>query len=788
MPLPMLRALTRSILQRLSISKIGTVVLPIMFVFAPESKAGMPPGAKGWLYQHNLTLYFAETPLQACLSFLPAFGLRYTGIDPLVKLDGTWNGGSYMCRYAFSHPNVPYGLSTMLFCETGYHVRWPGICVRREDDPPPPGCSASSTGTTVGNPVFVTSGGKFQRENDFAAGPSESLDVVRVYRSLGPAPTPGEPYRAWKFSFEQELRFTKSVDSGMPGTAIVVEADQSLRKFAWNGSRYISPDPDLTLTPSVNSSDGWFYTNANGTIIHFKRIGEVILPVNSATKEGRVTRFNYVDPSTMEIEDNFGRRISVKKTDGIVHEIQSASLKAEYSNESIDLGFMRGSRLTSVRLVDGQGAEISLRKYQYPVGEPNYTDWFFMTGVIDENGANYATYNYDETGRVLLSEHANGADRYVFAYPGDNDRIVEDPLGTKRSFKLVESGSAQRVSKLDQPAGKGCAPAAIAFEYVNEKVSSRTDFNGYKICYWNEGPRRLEAVRVEGKPAAESCGVSDAKLSQDQRKVSTQWHPVWNVQTGIAEPLKITRFVYNGEKDGNGRTISCADGGTLPGGLPLAVVCAKIEQGTSDANGAAGFQASPIGTQRVYNFTYNRFGQVVSASEPGPNGAGNIVTKYDYYSDTSAAHTAGDLSKITNPKGQVTEYLEYTPSGLPLRVRELNGAISSQSWDSRGQLIERIENVGSKGEAKSTYQYDAVGQLTRLHSPDSTDIYYEYDDAHRLICVRDGEGNSARYTLDSMGNRILEEISNPLGVVRKRISRTYDSLNRLIRTVEGAKK
>ena len=55
------------------------------------------------------------------------------------------------------------------------------------------------------------------------------------------------------------------------------------------------------------------------------------------------------------------------------------------------------------------------------------------------------------------------------------------------------------------------------------------------------------------------------------------------------------------------------------------------------------------------------------------------------------------------------------------------------------------------------------------------------DAPHRLTAIPDHKGNRIDYTLDAMGNRTAEQVTDPGGVLVKNIARVIDALNRVER-------
>jgi YD repeat-containing protein len=346
-----------------------------------------------------------------------------------------------------------------------------------------------------------------------------------------------------------------------------------------------------------------------------------------------------------------------------------------------------------------------------------------------------------------------------------------------------------------QPGGAGCGPASSSITYdAQANVTSRTDFTNRKTCYANDLSRNLETARVEGLTAATACPTDASTYvpaaGTEQRKQLTQWHPDWRLESRRAEPKKLTTWVYNGQPDptaGNAIT-TCAPTDALVDGKPIAVVCKQVEQATSDETGGAGFGATAVGTARIQRWTYNRWGQVLTANGPrtdNPGGRDDLTT-YEYYADTQTDWTMGDLKQVTNALGHVTRYPKYDRNGRLLQQIDPNGAVTDTAYTPRGWLKEvKLTPAGSATSQRTVYEYDPVGQMTRATLPDGTSATYTYDAARRLTDVADSAGNRVSYTLDAMGNRTKEEWKDPGGQLRKTLTRSIDALNRVQQVVGG---
>ena len=185
--------------------------------------------------------------------------------------------------------------------------------------------------------------------------------------------------------------------------------------------------------------------------------------------------------------------------------------------------------------------------------------------------------------------------------------------------------------------------------------------------------------------------------------------------------------------------------------------------------------------------TCPRIGLLLSIDGPRTDIAD--TTNYTYYpsddpacatAPTTCAHRKGDLWKVTNALGQVTETLAYDGAGRPLSVKDANGVITDFRYDARGHLTLRKVRGSAEAESRLTrIAYWPTGLVKRVTPPDGSYTVYHYDAAQRLTGIDDNAGNRIRYTLDNAGNRINEDTRDPSGTLTRRLSRVHDELGRL---------
>lgn len=500
----------------------------------------------------------------------------------------------------------------------------------------------------------------------------------------------------------------------------------------------------------------------------------------------------------IEAQDSFGRslRFAYKPSIGTPGRHLLATVN-DAAGGTLTLGHDSADRLVSLTWPDGHQ-----RRFLYESG----THPSALTGVVDENGSRYATFGYDAQGRATSTAHAGGADAASVAYATAPQVRVTERLDTAcnvvfRSFDWAppqgttvtsDTGAVSAwgsttvlgrtaLTGQSQPAGSGCAASASQQGYdANGNIASRDDFNGTRVCLAHDPGRNLETVRVEGLAggsAGTACSAvveAGAALPAGARKVSTQWHPDWKLPTKTATAGVVTTSVYHGQPDPfNGNALaSCAPADAVQrDGKPIAVLCRKVEQATDDADGAQGFAAALQAgvAPRVWQWTYNRQGQVLTSTDP----RGGVST-HAYYADTTTDHRVGDLRSSTNAAGHVTQFTRYDAHGQLLEAIDPNGVVNRYTYDAR----RRLTSATVAGQT-TLHEYAPTGLLSKTTAPDGSFVTYGHDAAHRLVSVADSLGNRIDYTLDSTGQRTAERVTDPSGVLRWQVARSIDALGRV---------
>jgi YD repeat-containing protein len=482
---------------------------------------------------------------------------------------------------------------------------------------------------------------------------------------------------------------------------------------------------------------------------------------------------------------------------------------------SPDLTFRSFNYLTlpkySAALLDGGGSFSEVSVPVSPTNGPNVSapielPEFSMGGFsgkplvsqMDEFGVTVGIYGVDPDGVTTSTQRAGGVGLFSFSVMGSLTSVVE-PLGSivRVDFEarnddrsLVQSIFRRNPDSNNyQVTSFNYAGDGILNRETRQSFPSSSGSSSISTCYSTEAARDLETEKLEGRDNSDCSSLLPVAVTAE-RKTTTSWHPDWVLKTRIAEAKKITTLVYQGQPDptaGNAVANCLASGAALlPNGKPLAVLCKKVEQATSDENGGLGFAAPAVGLPRVWSYSYAADGQVLV--ENGPRTDVTDTTTYEYYAATDTATPIkwykGDLKKVTNAAGHVTTYDQYEPNGKPLKITDPNGVVMQMTYHVRDWLTS-VSTITAGITQTTNYEYWPTGKLKKVTQPDGSYLSYGYDAAQRLTSVADNLNNQVLYTLDNAGNRTKEEFKDAGGALKRNISRAFDSLSRL-QSVTGA--
>lgn len=170
-----------------------------------------------------------------------------------------------------------------------------------------------------------------------------------------------------------------------------------------------------------------------------------------------------------------------------------------------------------------------------------------LTGVLDQNGDRYATFAYDEDGRAIRTEHADGAERVEVSYPAEGEAIVrfyqdaESDLYREEHYTYGFFRGAYRLTSKTIQACSDCTLGTETWTYNEIGLLERHTTLGGQITEWtyDDQGRKLTQTVAVGTPEARTTRYS--------------WDDTHNKLKTIDTATEITHYDY-GAKGNRTRT------------------------------------------------------------------------------------------------------------------------------------------------------------------------------------------------------------------------------------------
>jgi RHS repeat-associated protein len=608
-------------------------------------------------------------------------------------------------------------------------------------------CELTTGPCVAGNPINVFTGVKVQREVDFNGGATK-LIFERSYTSAKTNVEAGSTLGLeWRHSYMRSVRANLA---NVGGTVALSRPSGNTYFFSRAANGEWAPEGDvryrLEELRSADALAGWRVHTPEDLVEVFDANG---LLARIEYTDGDLLTLSYVGGQLTRVSDASGRSLTFTYSMG--------SLKTVTLPDATVLSYDFDSSGRLVRVVNAGHESIA---YHYE----NEKFASALTGISDETGARYATWEYDDAGRAVRSYHG------PHLSPVEDTRVAFDSagatvigaLGTTSSYgKTVYLGRAKLASVSVECQGCG------AVSGIRSQTYDPSGFPDIRVGF--DGATTDQGFNERGLLTSESVSASGLVL----KGTRTSWHQVWRVPV-LQERLDASgsvRFKTERTINGRGQTLTLTNSGA---NMPTVrrVLSTYCEQSDIDAG------------------VCPRVGLLLA--NDGPATGVDDTTRYTYYpadaadcasSPTTCVYRKGDLWKVTNALGQTTETLRYDGAGRVLSVRDANGVVTDFEYHPRGWLTARKvrggDNASEADDLMTRIDYEPTGLVKQTTLPDGSYTEFTYDAAHRLTDITDAAGNRIHYTLDNAGNRTKEETFGANGAVVRTLSRVYNQLGQL---------
>jgi len=621
---------------------------------------------------------------------------------------------------------------------------------------------------TVGNPCNPANGDKSLTEVDYTGSGPFPLQLKRSYHSL--VLQSGRFGLTWHDNYGNPR--ISLISSGGLTAAKVQRGDGGALYFSLQNGVWV-PDADVSdklvaLTDSAGGIIGWSYTSIRDDATEaYDSAGKL----TSITKGSGLTQTFAYD----------GQERLVTVTDPLGHQLQFTYDEANHVSAVTDpagavytYGYDPNNNLASITYPDDTPANPNdNRKRIYIYNEPVNTSGanlpHALTGIVDENDGRYATYKYDTQNRVTTSEHAGGVGKVSLVYNTNGTTTVTDYINAADTPSSTRTYSFQTLFAVAK--NTAVSQLCVGCEESESKTTTY-DANGRTdITTDVAGTTTDHDYNAQGMLTRKIEAAND--VAGKKRTTQTDWHASFAVpterRTYDAVNVLVGKQAWTYNSRGQNLTATQVDPVTNALRTTTTTYCeqADVTAGTCPLIG------------------------LVKAID-GPRTDVSDVTTYAYYtsddascaaSPTTCSHRKGDLWKVTNALGQITETLKYDGAGRALMVMDANGVVTDLTYHPRGWLSARkvrgTDDASETDDQITRIDYFPTGLVQKTTLPDGSYTAYTYDAAHRLTDITDGEGNKLHYTLDNAGNRTQEDTRGQTGDVLRTLSRVYNQLGRL---------
>lgn len=384
----------------------------------------------------------------------------------------------------------------------------PGVCPIESASPAlPTSGSASKSG---GNPVNIATGNKFQTEVDYGGRSGSGLRLVRYYNSKT---------AKWTHSYSAVLKIS-------PTQILLTTADGADSLFSVSGTTVTAPPRELGSMEKTAS--GWLYHSPQGEHLHFDTLGK-LTRIDRAN--GDYENLTY-PTNQIVVTDSSGTALTL--TVNAQKRITNAAVG------TLQITYIYNTAGLPSTVTRTQAGQSVYRTYHYE----DARDGGWLTGITDERGVRYVTWEYDTQGRVKKNVLHNNASQYLFTYNSNGSTTVTNPLNKQTTYTFQTVAGAQRITSLTGAESANCPSSNSSFTYDSRGlIETKIDNKGYLTTY-DYNSRGLEESRTE------------ASGTPQERTITTVWHPTLYRPSTITEPDRVLTYQYDDYGNLLGQTVT----------------------------------------------------------------------------------------------------------------------------------------------------------------------------------------------------------------------------------------
>ncbi|MGD2136899.1 MAG: RHS repeat-associated core domain-containing protein [Gammaproteobacteria bacterium] len=606
--------------------------------------------------------------------------------------------------------------------------------------------SCEAGNPAAGNPINVVFGNKVQVETDLDPSPLSGLGITRIYNSRDIHR--GISYRfgiGWHSSHDRSIRLSVKPGYEVVKTAYLTRPDARTWYFTLvDGIWQTDADVPGTL---VRTAEGWLYENERDEIEIYNAAGRLI---RITTRKGIVFDYTYnMQNDVAAVSTNLGESLSFDyDADRRITAI------TDHSGRIWKYSYDGSNNLEFVTYPDGTPEDDSdnpVRQYHYEDSDYPHA----LTGITDERGKRYASFEYGVNTRPTASYHGpqtsvltDRLDGVSIVYDG-NVRTVTNSNGEASNYTRIVHNGVPMVADITGPGCASCGSGNSSYQYdpQTRDLLEKTE-NGITIRYGDYDANGNPGYRIEAPGTPEERRTDYTYYPGYFSKIATITGP--SVHPGSS---KVTSYSYDGFGNRTAETVS----GFTPDGTPVSRT-----------------------TTWQYDGPLHQLSRI-----DGPRSDVSDITTFRYYPDDPLeGYNRARLMEIEDATGTlIRSNIRYTATGMVASDTRPNGLTTAYTYYPGNDRLKTLTESDGVTSRVTRWTYLPTGEVESITAadatPDATILTFGYDDARRLIRITDGLGNAIEYTLDTEGNRVAVKTYDDAGMLRKALTRTFDTFNRL---------
>ena len=273
-----------------------------------------------------------------------------------------------------------------------------------------------------------------------------------------------------------------------------------------------------------------------------------------------------------------------------------------------------------------------------------------LTGITDERGMRYATYEYYPDGRAKASYHAGDAGRVEIAYDeATATRTVTNSAGNPSIYSTITQLGTVLTGEVAGPGCAACGSGDTSYYYDTENnnlLYKRVD--GVYTKYADYDGNGNYRCRVDGISSSDPTDLTDAAVCA--------------FDVAASPDARISYYAYNDSRFRHKPTL--ITGPSVYPGASRTIACSYDNYGNRVSEAISGFGPGGIpvtaATTRLFNGPLNQLSQV-----DGPRTDVSDITVFRYYADDPGeGYNRARLREIEDATGVlIRSNIQYSGTG-----------------------------------------------------------------------------------------------------------------------------